>query len=299
MFKYLGFVASLAFIGSALSCKQGANDSQFNREQQGRFDSAASPEVGAVRSNMAPLDQIDPSLSVDGGTILEAKPDKVSEEPVGLPGYPLLCRWQKVPTSDTSDATVRCFLANEKQEPAQDIKSPQWTAESDVPEVTVKNETTDDGQLLSTLSLPAPSIASLLSAVQGLKIRVSLAPGHERATTGLDQLKAPADSGRGAAFCSEQFFTFYIPGPTFLGRGILLNRFNQCELLASTLSNQVFPDPGLRNLPARSITLKATCASNSLTLNLTAPGQSGSSSTTLQSAAICIDIAALINSLEI
>jgi hypothetical protein len=68
------------------------------------------------------------SLKIVTQPTLQGKPDRVAEEPTGLPGYPLLCSWTQGPAGDTLEASLNCFLGDDKGQPAQLSSKTSWAA---------------------------------------------------------------------------------------------------------------------------------------------------------------------------
>jgi hypothetical protein len=175
---------------------------------------------------------------------LQGKPDKVSEEPTGLPGYPLLCSWTQGPASDTLEASLNCFLGDNQGKPAQLSAKTSW-------EVSVSGDASILQQMLpnQTLNLTIKSKTrdGLSLAIQNMQLKASY-QGLQRSSSGRDVVKADPKKLRLAASCKNLFTLLFVnDAATFTY--LELNSFTGCETLAASLMNAVVPDGKSRLLP--------------------------------------------------
>ncbi len=174
---------------------------------------------------------------------INGKPDKLSEEPVGLPGYPLVCRWQNVPTKSKPVANLRCFLADKSGEPT-DLGA-LWTVENLTREVEVIQKVIG---LEFHVSISGTTDVIVLDALRTLQVNVKYGPANaqEQKAAIADLLKAPNNAYRLASTCGAEFVSIISreKDSIFLG-----SAFPGCEALAAALNNRALPD--LRDNPAR------------------------------------------------
>lgn len=223
---------------------------------------------------------------------IQGKPDKVSEEPTGLPGYPLLCRWTQGPASDTLEASMNCFLGNEQGQPAQLNGKPSWSA-------SVTGDATLLQQMLpnQTLNLTVKSTTrdALGLAILNLQLKASY-QGQERSSTGRDVVKADSKKLRLAASC-ENLFTLLFVNDLATFSYLEINRFIGCEQLSGALQNAVVPDGKSRLLTDLHKTVQATCKDGLFHLSINQPTFQGSSSQGPIDAESCEDLRGLVNNL--
>lgn len=231
------------------------------------------------------------SVSFEGPDALQSK-DKVSEEPIGLPGYPLLCQWQSFPTQTSpSAAALDCFLGNSQREPVNIEPTPIWK----VAYQGTASVTTSLIPPIFRISITAASSSEILEALKTLQVLVS-ANGTEKSLTGMEALKADAGQWRLGAACGNQFSISVIDSQA----GSIhtsVNRFDGCEVLANRLVNVVLPNAEFRKLPDTHQAVIASCDGNAFTL----ASSTGQNYLTLGifSAEACQDLRSLVNSLGI
>lgn len=224
--------------------------------------------------------------------MLQAKPDKVSEEPTGLPGYPLLCRWMQGPASDTLEASLNCFLADDQGRPAQLSEKTNW-------EATVTGDASLLQQMLpnQTLNLTIKSSTrdNLGLAIQNMQLK-STYKNVQRSSSGRDVVKAENKKLRLAASCKNLFTLLFVNDAASFSYQEM-NRFNGCETLASALMNTVVPNGKTSLLPDLHKTVQASCKDGLFSLSINQPGFQGSSSQGPIDAASCEDLRGLVNNL--
>jgi hypothetical protein len=225
---------------------------------------------------------------------LQSKPDKVSEEPTGLPGYPLLCRWTQGPASDTLEASLNCFLGDKEGQPAQLSEKVSWSASM-----------SGDGTLLQQmlpnqmlgLTVKSSSRDALGAVIQNLQLKASY-QGLERSALGRDVVKAENKKLRLAASC-KNLFTLLFVNDVATFTYLEINRFNGCEELADALQNAVVPDGKSRQLPDLHKTVQASCKDNLFHLSINQPTFQGSGSQGPLDAESCEDLRGLVNNLAL
>ncbi|HET9235756.1 MAG TPA: hypothetical protein VFO10_00815 [Oligoflexus sp.] len=223
---------------------------------------------------------------------LQGKPDKVSEEPTGLPGYPLLCRWTQGPASDTLEASLNCFLGDDKGQPAQLSAKTSW-------EASVSGDATLLQQMLPNqslnLSVKGKTRDGLTLAIQNMQLKASY-QSVQRSSSGRDVVKADAKKLRLAASCKNLFTLLFVnDAATFTY--LELNSFTGCETLATSLMNAVVPDGKSRLLPDLHKTVQASCKDGLFSLSINQPTFQGSSSQGPLDADSCEDLRGLVNNL--
>ncbi len=223
---------------------------------------------------------------------LQGKPDKVSEEPTGLPGYPLLCRWIQGPASDTLEASLNCFLADSEGQPAVLSGKTDWTA-------SVLGDATLLQQMLpnKTMNLTVKSTSrdALGLAIQNLQLKATF-QGQERSKAGRDVVKADSSKVRLAASC-KNLFTLLFVNDLSAFTYLEINRFNGCEQLAGALQNAQVPDGKSRLLPDLHKTVQASCKDGLFQLTINQPNFQGSNSHGPIAAESCEDLRGLVNNL--
>jgi hypothetical protein len=223
---------------------------------------------------------------------LDGKPDKVSEEPTGLPGYPLLCRWTQGPASDTLEASLNCFLGDDKGQPAPLSGKNSW-------EASVSGDAMILQQMLPNqslnLSIKSKTRDGLTLAIQNMQLKASY-QGVQRSGSGRDVVKAEAKKLRLAASCKNLFTLLFVnDAATFTY--LEMNRFTGCETLATSLMNAVVPDGKSRLLPDLHKTVQASCKDGLFSLSINQPTFQGSSSQGPLDADSCEDLRGLVNNL--
>ncbi|HYX38444.1 MAG TPA: hypothetical protein VE954_35525 [Oligoflexus sp.] len=223
---------------------------------------------------------------------LQGKPDKVSEEPTGLPGYPLLCRWVQGPARDTLDASLSCFLGDDQGRPANISEKLSWNVS--VPaNGTLLQEVKPDQSLL--LTVKSSSRDQLDLALLNMQLKTTI-KSQERTATGRDLLKADSKKLRLAASCKD-FFTLLFVNDLGAFSYFEMNRFTGCEQLATTLQNAVVPNGQSRSLPDVHKTVQASCGGGSFILSINQPEFQGNSSQSPIDNDACEDLRGLVNNL--
>jgi hypothetical protein len=223
---------------------------------------------------------------------LQGKPDKVSEEPTGLPGYPLLCRWTQGPASDTLEASLNCFLGDSQGQPAQLSAKASWevsvTGDASVLQQMLPNQTLN-------LSIKSKTRDGLTLAIQNMQLKASY-QDVQRSSAGRDVLKADSKKLRLAASC-KNLFTLLFVNDTGTFTYLEINSFTGCETLATSLMNAVVPDGKSRLLPDLHKTVQASCKDGLFSLSINQPTFQGSSSQGPLDADSCEDLRGLVNNL--
>ncbi len=225
---------------------------------------------------------------VDG----KGKPDKVSEEPTGLPGYPLACRWVRAPANDALDAALDCFVADSNGQPLQLPKGPAWEV-SYQGNAKLKLEPQSDQSVALTVNAKTRDEVGL--ALQNLQLRAQL-PDRQTMAQGRELIKAEANRTRVAASC-QTLFTLLLVNDAGQLSYIELNRFEGCEVLAAKLLNLIVPEPKYRGLVDTHKTVAASCSGTNINVTVTQAAFQGTSSQGPIDPASCQDLSALINSL--
>lgn len=222
----------------------------------------------------------------------KGKPDKVSEEPTGLPGYPLACRWVRAPANDTLDASLGCYIADSQGQAVKLPKDPAWEV-SYQGNARLMLETQNDQSV--SLTVAAKTRDDIGLALQNLQLRARL-PDRQSLAQGRDLIKAEANRTRVAATC-KTLFTLLLVNDAGQLSYIELNRFEGCEVLAAKLLNVIVPESSFRTLTDTHKTVSASCSGTNINLTVAQPAFQGSSSQGPIDPGACQDLSALINSL--
>jgi hypothetical protein len=221
------------------------------------------------------------------------KPDKTSEEPTGLPGYPLLCDWVKPPLPDP-EARLSCFLADENNKPAAAVKDARWEFVNKQPTVQVRLEAQADGRQLVILNGQNTDIVMLALNELELVVRYQLNGPIEIRALGRDLIKSSPGSMRVSAECRD-LMTILMVTETGDYQFSQIPRFDGCETLAAALLNVSVPNPNFSGLPAQAFTVLASCSDAVLNIAVNQAVYQGVNSLPLVSERACLDLAALIN----
>ncbi len=223
---------------------------------------------------------------------LQGKPDKVSEEPTGLPGYPLACRWLSAPAGDTLDSSLRCFLADDQGQPAALSSKPTWSASVQQNASVISQVQPDQSLNLTVAAKTRDEIGAALLAMQ-LKIQWN---GKEAVYQGKDLIKAEPQSLRLAATC-KNLFTLLLVNDSATLSYLEINRFTGCEQLTSSLMNIAVPNSKYTALPDLHKTVAASCKDGLFQLTITQPQFQGSTSQGPIDPKACEDLRAFVNNL--
>ncbi|WP_141732507.1 hypothetical protein [Oligoflexus tunisiensis] len=218
------------------------------------------------------------------------KPDKTSEEPTGLPGYPLLCDWAKAPAEDP-EARLNCFLAGEDKKP---VKEATWEFVNKQPAVQVRLEAQADGHQLVILNGQTANAVMLALNELELIVRYQLNGPVVTRALGRDLIKSAPGAMRIAGHCRD-LMTIMAFSETGEYQFTQFPRFDGCETLAANLLNIQVPDPAFSSLLPQSRTILAVCTDGILSISVNQPVYQGTNSLTLNSARACQDLAAFIN----
>ncbi len=231
------------------------------------------------------------SVSFEGPDALQGR-DKSSEEPIGLPGYPLICQWLNFPTQKSpAEATIDCFLANSQREPVSLDPAPLWKIVYQGTATVLASHVPP----FFRISMTASTSNEILEAMQTVQIFVKT-NSIEKSLTVREAMKADAGQWRLGAGCDTLFsITVVNAQASFINTSV--NRFDGCETLASRLVNVVLPNPAFRNLPDTHQSILASCDGEAFSLTL-------NTAQTLFTLGIfsreaCQDLRALVNSLGI
>jgi hypothetical protein len=158
----------------------------------------------------------------------------------------------------------------------------------------VRLEPQNDGRQLLILDGPNTDTVKLALIELELVVRYQANGPIEVRAFGRDLIQSGPGAMRISAECRDLMTILAI---TEAGsyQFAQFNRFEGCESLAEALWNITVPDPALRALPARSLTVSAACMDVTLNISVNQVAYQGSSSLELVSAQACLDLAALIN----
>ncbi|MDQ3235286.1 MAG: hypothetical protein M3Q07_26040 [Pseudobdellovibrionaceae bacterium] len=216
----------------------------------------------------------------------KGKPDKLSEEPVGLPGYPLACRWQNVPTESTPTANVRCFLTDERGQPTDLGAGALWAVEALTPEVAVTQQVIGSEFHISVSGSTDTIVVDALRILQ-VHVKYGAANSLEKKASISDLLKAPNNAFRLASTCDTEFVTIIsreedsiMVGPAFTG----------CVDLAAALNNRTLPDP------SQNSAFLASCEESTFRFDPIENGQPEVIESDLILREYCLELAIFINS---
>ncbi|MDQ3234063.1 MAG: hypothetical protein M3Q07_19825 [Pseudobdellovibrionaceae bacterium] len=234
----------------------------------GRIDSKAE------KANPADIDDIN------------GRPDKLSEEPVGLPGYPLVCRWQDAPTESTPTANLRCYLTDKSGEPTNLGVGALWAVENVTPDLEVIQKVVG---LEFHISVSGLTDVIVLDALRTLQVRVQYGPTKnlEKKAPISDLLRAQNNAFRLASTCDGEFVAIVsreensiMVGPVFPG----------CEELAASLNNRMLPDLSVNP------TFLASCEENIFRFDPVEDGPPEIIESDLLVREYCLELAVFINS---
>ncbi|MDQ3233815.1 MAG: hypothetical protein M3Q07_18515 [Pseudobdellovibrionaceae bacterium] len=242
----------------------------------------ATPMACKKKASPAPADSLDSGL--------QGKPDKISEEPTGLPGYPLQCRWVQGPASDTLEASLNCFLGDDRGSPAQLSEKLNWTA-SVSENSSVVQEIRADQSVALTVKSTSRDVLTL--AIQNMQLKATY-KSQEKVATGRDVLKAEPKTLRLASSCKDLFTLLFVDDLASFSF-FEMTRFTGCEQLATTLQNAVVPNGASRQLPDRHKTVQASCKDGLFTLSIIQPTFQGGGDLGPIDPEACEDLRGLVN----
>ena len=223
---------------------------------------------------------------------LQGKPDKVSEEPTGLPGYPLACHWLSAPAADTLDSSLRCFVADDQGQPATLNSKPIWNVSVQQNASVISQVQPDQSLKLTVAAKTRDDIGTALQTMQ-LKLQWN---GKEAVYQGQHLIKAGPQSFRLAATC-KNLFTLLLVNESAALSYLEINRFTGCEQLTSRLMNVSLPNSAYRALPDLHKTVAASCKDGQFQLTITQPQFQGSTSQGPIDPKACEDLRAFVNNL--
>ena len=287
-------IACLLPLLSGIACKRGASSSSENYGKGDAHDreSAGDEALGTTEGGDPIGNAVVGPNTVIGPETLQGKPDKMSEESSGLPGYPLVSRWQKPPTLDNPAANITFFLADAKGALAPDIKDSTWTVGNNNNEVMIVEQASTTGQI--SLILTGPTRDIVLRALIDLNLSVRFGSNREQKTTGRELIKAGSNEQRVASDCGSLFSMMLADDRAMLTFS-QVNPFEGCEKLANALQNRTFPDPSVRGLPSKAKTVSASCNNTDFTLTIKQPLFTGNVTQGTLNTDICKDLASFVN----
>ncbi|MDQ3231710.1 MAG: hypothetical protein M3Q07_07810 [Pseudobdellovibrionaceae bacterium] len=221
---------------------------------------------------------------------LQGKPDKGSEEPVGVPGYPLACKWISALTGEPPVGIVDCFLSDANGQPASLSEVPVWKVSYEGP----ARITTSLINQSIRISAAGKNLIEVNSALLEMQVTVAF-KGGQRILSGRDVLKTQPGEWRFVSDCQNGFVLLAMDSTGGYSVNIS-DRFTDCELLSSRLMNLVIPNASIRNLPDTHKGIGGSCSNGLFTLTL---AQTQTITVGPFSPQACLDLSSFVNSMSL